>query len=113
MNADLQQFGDQQASGEFGLRLTILVDTDLDGVWDHVDNCVIVPNSDQYDSNGDGIGSLCDGDITGPGGLEDCVVNFVDLQAVKDAFFSNPASPVARPAYTSAMPPLAMRNSGS
>ncbi len=72
-------------------------DTDGDGVDDSTDNCTNVANSDQYDSNGDNIGSLCDADVTGPGGIEDCSVNFLDLQAVKDAFFSNPASPAWNP----------------
>ena len=68
-------------------------DTDGDGVDDDADNCTLVANPDQYDSNADNIGSLCDADITGPGAVEDCVVNFLDLQSVKDAFFSNPALP--------------------
>ncbi len=73
------------------------VDSDGDGVNDDTDNCTDVANPDQYDSNGDNIGSLCDADITGPGGIEDCTVNFVDLQALKDAFFANPAQPQWNP----------------
>ena len=73
------------------------VDSDSDGVPDDSDNCIDVANADQFDSNGDSIGNACDADITGPGGVEDCLVNFVDLQGVKDAFFSNPASPVWNP----------------
>ncbi len=76
---------------------TCSADTDGDGVADVDDNCTLVINPSQYDSNGDNIGSLCDADITGPGGIEDCAVNFLDLQAVKDAFFSNPASPAWNP----------------
>ncbi len=72
-------------------------DSDGDGVNDDADNCTSVANPDQYDSNGDQIGSLCDADITGPGAVEDCLVNFLDLQAVKDAFFSTPASPAWNP----------------
>ena len=74
-----------------------LADVDGDGVPDLADNCTGLANADQYDSNGDQIGSLCDADVTGPGGVEDCTVNFLDLQVVKDAFFSNPASPAWDP----------------
>ncbi len=63
-------------------------DTDFDGVSDDVDNCTLIPNPDQADANGDGIGNLCDPDVTGPGlADDDCVVNFPDLQAFKDGFF--------------------------
>ncbi len=72
-------------------------DGDADGVGDACDNCVEIANADQYDSNGDDIGSLCDADVTGPDAIEDCTVNFLDLQALKDAFFSNPASPTWNP----------------
>lgn len=70
-------------------------DTDADGIGDSVDNCTFAFNPDQTDVNGDGIGNICDADVTGPGGdnAEDCLVNFLDLQRIKGAFFSNPASP--------------------
>ena len=68
-------------------------DVDGDGVTDTDDNCTGLFNPSQYDSNGDGIGNLCDADITGPGGIEDCMVNFLDLGQVKAAFFTDPASP--------------------
>ena len=34
-------------------------DTDQDGVWDCLDNCPDVPNPDQTDTNGNGIGDAC------------------------------------------------------
>ncbi len=73
------------------------LDSDADGVADDSDNCTLVANADQHDSNADGFGNYCDADITGAGGVEDCFVNFLDLQAVKDAFFSTPVSPVWNP----------------
>jgi hypothetical protein len=39
-------------------------DTDGDGVCDDVDNCPDVANPDQSDADGDGIGDVCDSDIT-------------------------------------------------
>lgn len=40
-------------------------DRDRDGVADHKDNCPDKYNPSQYDSDGDGIGDICDGDDCG------------------------------------------------
>lgn len=68
-------------------------DADADGIADSADNCTAVWNPDQLDVNGDSIGNICDADVTGPGGVADCIVNFLDLSAFRHAFFSTPASP--------------------
>ncbi|MFK8016791.1 MAG: myxococcus cysteine-rich repeat containing protein [Gammaproteobacteria bacterium] len=69
-------------------------DRDGDGVLDANDNCTVVSNPMQIDSNGDGIGNRCDADIAGPLGLglDDCMVNVLDLAAFRSAFGSTPAS---------------------
>jgi hypothetical protein len=38
----------------------VALDSDGDGVPDHLDNCRFVKNSDQYDRDGDGVGDDCD-----------------------------------------------------
>lgn len=58
-----------------------LTDTDRDGVPDLLDNCVQVANPDQRDSNGNGSGDRCDGDVNGDG-----LVNAVDLAALRQQF---------------------------
>lgn len=60
------------------------VDSDSDGVFDTADNCTEVANPDQRDSNGDGFGNLCDGDLN-----NDCNTNFVDLNAMRAVFFTS------------------------
>ncbi|MEO8223453.1 MAG: thrombospondin type 3 repeat-containing protein [Gammaproteobacteria bacterium] len=42
-------------------------DSDLDGVPDSIDNCTLVANPDQCDSDGDGYGNRCDGDLNNNG----------------------------------------------
>ncbi|MEL7449469.1 MAG: M14 family zinc carboxypeptidase [Pseudomonadota bacterium] len=58
-------------------------DSDSDGIADGADNCVLAPNPDQRDTNGDGYGNLCDADLN-----DDDVVNFADLGVMKAAFFT-------------------------
>ena len=71
------------------------IDSDGDGVSDDIDNCTLLVNADQTDSNADGIGNACDPDIGGElgRGLDDCSVDLSDLGVLRDAFFSTPASP--------------------
>jgi hypothetical protein len=42
-------------------------DTDSDGVSDSADNCTLVANPAQCDSDGDGYGNHCDGDLNNSG----------------------------------------------
>ncbi len=43
------------------------LDADIDGILDGVDNCRLVANPTQLDSNGDGYGNLCDADLNNSG----------------------------------------------
>jgi hypothetical protein len=61
-------------------------DTDGDGIADGIDNCTLVANADQRDTNGDGFGNACDADLNNDG-----VVNFLDLGLLRLAFFSDDA----------------------
>ncbi len=63
-------------------------DSDVDAVRDFMDNCTLDPNIDQRDTNIDGFGNICDADLN-----NDLITNFIDLNLMSDAFFSNPASP--------------------
>jgi hypothetical protein len=53
-------------------------DSDGDGITDDRDNCTLVPNANQRDTNGDGYGNICDPDFNGDG-----VVNINDLNRLK------------------------------
>ncbi len=59
------------------------IDTDGDGVSDDADNCTLVINADQRDTNGDGYGNACDPDINNDG-----VVNFIDISGWTPLFNS-------------------------
>ncbi|NNF16596.1 MAG: hypothetical protein HKN70_07595, partial [Gammaproteobacteria bacterium] len=50
------------------------LDSDCDGISNSIDNCLLVANTDQRDTNGDGFGNICDPDLNG-----DNVVNFFDV----------------------------------
>jgi hypothetical protein len=61
----------------------VIGDEDGDGIGDEADNCVLVANGNQRDTDGDGFGNLCDPDLN-----NDLVVNAVDLALFKLVFFS-------------------------
>lgn len=61
------------------------VDTDGDELPDAVDNCTLVANPNQRDTDDDGIGNACDPDVALP---NDCVVNFSDLSVYAANFLN-------------------------
>ena len=62
--------------------LDVDADSDHDGIGDRQDNCTLVPNPSQRDSDGDGFGNACDADLNNDG-----IVNTGDLFALRAAFF--------------------------
>ena len=56
-------------------------DTDGDGVADVVDNCILVPNPNQQDSDNDNFGNICDADLN-----NDCKTNSIDLGLFKHKY---------------------------
>ena len=77
-------------SANFNLDLApiLIIDTDNDGITDDIDNCILVENADQRDTDIDGFGNICDPDFDG-----DLIVNAGDLSYLKSKFFT--ADPLA------------------
>ena len=63
--------------------VALACDADNDGICDDRDNCVLVANVDQRDTDGDGFGNVCDADLN-----NDCIVNFADLHLIRSLFFT-------------------------
>ena len=59
------------------------VDTDNDGITDDIDNCILVENADQRDTDIDGFGNICDPDFD-----NNLIVNASDLAYFKTKFFT-------------------------
>ncbi|MEL7449185.1 MAG: dockerin type I domain-containing protein, partial [Pseudomonadota bacterium] len=58
-------------------------DGDGDGISDDADNCTLVANPSQRDTDSDGYGNFCDPDLNNDG-----AVNFADLALLKQEFFA-------------------------
>jgi hypothetical protein len=59
-------------------------DSDGDGLADNADNCTQAKNRGQRDTNGDGFGNVCDGDLN-----NDCIVNVIDVGLMRDVFLTD------------------------
>ena len=80
--------GDAKSTAVFNAQLLIEygdqeLDTDGDGVPDNADNCTLVFNPDQRDTDGDNYGNICDPDFN-----QDLIVNATDLIYLKSNFFT-------------------------
>ena len=81
------EFHSSDEFSDIGFRLARMPgdvdDSDGDGVADVADNCTEAGNTDQRDTDTDGIGNACDPDLN-----QSCFVNFTDLGLMKAVFFS-------------------------
>lgn len=75
-----------EAGGDFVMLLTPATtnDTDGDGIVDSLDNCTLVYNPPQRDTDSDGFGNDCDPDFD-----NNLVVNAADLAYFKTKFFTS------------------------
>ena len=81
--------GDAKSTAVFNAQLIIeygdeVVDTDGDGVPDNADNCTLVFNPDQRDTDGDNYGNICDADFNG-----DLMVDLSDLSLFEVELIQN------------------------
>jgi len=63
-------------------------DQDQDGVGDPEDNCLVLANADQRDSNLDGYGNICDGDLD-----DDGAVGGADFAVFSQAYLTGQGDP--------------------
>ncbi len=73
-----------QAGNFDAVYMVLELDQDGDSVLDGLDNCLLVANAAQRDTNGDGFGNICDPDLNNDG-----VVNFVDVSLFSGLFLSD------------------------
>ena len=65
IDPDRDGYSNQDGQDAFPLDATEHRDFDLDGTGDNADNCVALANSNQQDSDDDGVGNVCDSDADG------------------------------------------------
>jgi hypothetical protein len=83
LRADANRYIDYFDESEYGPD-PMTLDTDTDGVLDFMDNCSMVANAGQQDTDGDNFGNACDGDFNG-----DNIVNSLDIGLFKSMFFTS------------------------
>ena len=69
----------------------MIIDTDNDGILDDQYNCILIPNADQRDTDGDDYGNVCDGDLNNDGGTNTLDLNLYKLahrSAIGDANYN-------------------------
>ena len=81
LRADGDRFVDAFDESVYGPDPTI--DSDGDGVMNYLDNCTLVSNADQQDTDGDNYGNACDGDLN-----NDNSVNSLDIGLFKQMYLS-------------------------
>ena len=83
-----QNANSKYLSAQISANFTITIgDSDGDGIVDVSDNCDFVVNPEQLDTDGDGIGDLCDPDMDGDGvtnELDNCPMDYNPDQANND-----------------------------
>ena len=79
-----QLVGDKLTTLTVRLTPDASADSDGDGIPDAADNCTLIANPDQRDTNGDGYGNLCDPDLNNNG-----IVNFADRRMMRSVFFTD------------------------
>ncbi len=57
---------------------------DSDGIPDNADNCILIPNPDQRDTDDDGVGNACDPDFNNDG-----IINAQDRSLLYNAFYTS------------------------
>lgn len=59
-------------------------DSDSDSVEDSIDNCIQTANTDQRDTNNDGIGNACDADLN-----NDSIVDEQDIRIFRSVYLTD------------------------
>lgn len=75
------------SAGGSDTRLVEVVNSDLDndGVPNSIDNCILIANANQRDTNSDGYGNICDPDLN-----DDLSISLADFFALSNVFGQTP-----------------------